>query len=433
MKLKKSKMEEGIRKSNKLENAILVGVGLRNAGKIELRESLKELQQLALTAGAKVTQILHQQLNSINPATYIGKGKVSELSDMVKKNDCELVIFDDELSPAQSSALEKKLKCAVIDRTGLILDIFAIHARTKEAKLQVELAQNNYLLPRLTGQWTHLERQEGAIGARGPGETQLETDRRAVRKRIAKLEKDLKRIESQRKVRIAGRKGFKLVATIGYTNAGKSTLLNALSGADTLVEDKLFATLDTTVRKVKLKNGNEILLSDTVGFIRKLPHDLVASFKSTLSESIEADILLHVVDASHPNFKAQIEAVMAVLNEIEIADKPMIIVFNKVDKIQYEERKSALRKNYPESIMISALTGAGLQDLKLKILNIITKSHVTKTVSIPQIDGKLLAYIYSSSNVLKKSEVGDEIILTFEAPNDVASKIESDIKKLSEY
>lgn len=426
-------MEEGIRKSNKLENAILVGVGLRSAGKIELRESLKELQQLALTAGAKVTQILHQQLNSINPATYIGKGKVSELSDMVKKNDCELVIFDDELSPAQSSALEKKLKCAVIDRTGLILDIFAIHARTKEAKLQVELAQNNYLLPRLTGQWTHLERQEGAIGARGPGETQLETDRRAVRKRIAKLEKDLKRIESQRKVRIAGRKGFKLVATIGYTNAGKSTLLNALSGADTLVEDKLFATLDTTVRKVKLKNGIEILLSDTVGFIRKLPHDLVASFKSTLSESIEADILLHVVDASHPNFKAQIEAVMAVLNEIEIADKPMIIVFNKVDKIRYEERKSALRKNYPESIMISALTGAGLQDLKLKILDIITKSHVTKTVSIPQIDGKLLAYIYSSSNVLKKSEVGDEIILTFEAPNDVASKIESDIKKLSEY
>lgn len=426
-------MEEGIRKSNKLENAILVGVGLRNAGKIELRESLKELQQLALTAGAKVTQILHQQLNSINPATYIGKGKVSELSDMVKKNDCELVIFDDELSPAQSSALEKKLKCAVIDRTGLILDIFAIHARTKEAKLQVELAQNNYLLPRLTGQWTHLERQEGAIGARGPGETQLETDRRAVRKRIAKLEKDLKRIESQRKVRIAGRKGFKLVATIGYTNAGKSTLLNALSGADTLVEDKLFATLDTTVRKVKLKNGIEILLSDTVGFIRKLPHDLVASFKSTLSESIEADILLHVVDASHPNFKAQIEAVMAVLNEIEIADKPMIIVFNKVDKIRYEERKSALRKNYPESIMISALTGAGLQDLKLKILDIITKSHVTKTVSIPQIDGKLLAYIYSSSNVLKQSEVGDEIILTFEAPNDVASKIESDIKKLSEY
>jgi len=426
-------MEEGIRKSNKLENAILVGVGLRSAGKIELRESLKELQQLALTAGAKVTQILHQQLNSINPATYIGKGKVSELSDMVKKNDCELVIFDDELSPAQSSALEKKLKCAVIDRTGLILDIFAIHARTKEAKLQVELAQNNYLLPRLTGQWTHLERQEGAIGARGPGETQLETDRRAVRKRIAKLEKDLKRIESQRKVRIAGRKGFKLVATIGYTNAGKSTLLNALSGADTLVEDKLFATLDTTVRKVKLKNGIEILLSDTVGFIRKLPHDLVASFKSTLSESIEADILLHVVDASHPNFKAQIEAVMAVLNEIEIADKPMIIVFNKVDKIRYEERKSALRKNYPESIMISALTGAGLQDLKLKILDIITKSHVTKTVSIPQIDGKLLAYIYSSSNVLKQSEVGDEIILTFEAPNDVASKIESDIKKLSEY
>jgi len=426
-------MEEGIRKSKKLENVILVGVGLRNTAKFELQESLEELKQLALTAGAGVTQIFHQQLNSINPATYIGKGKVAELSDMVEKNDCQLVIFDDELSPAQTSTLEKKLNCPVIDRTGLILDIFAIHARTKEAKMQVELAQNNYLLPRLTGQWTHLERQEGAIGARGPGETQLETDRRAVRKRIAKLEKDLKRIDSQRKVRIAGRKGFKLVATIGYTNAGKSTLLNALSGADALVEDKLFATLDTTVRKVKLNSGNDILLSDTVGFIRKLPHDLVASFKSTLSESIESDLLLHVVDASHPNFKAQIEAVMAVLNEFKIADKPMIIVFNKVDKIQYEERKSVLRKNYPDSIMISALKGDGLPELKLKILDIIRKSHVTKTVSIPQIDGKLLAYIYSSSNVINKSEVGDEIILTFEAPIDVVSKIESDIKKLSEY
>lgn len=426
-------MEEGIRKKNKLENAILVGVGLRNAGKIEMHESLEELKHLALTAGAEVVQVLHQQLNSINPATYIGKGKVAELSELVKQNDCKLVIFDDELSPAQASALEKKLKCPVIDRTGLILDIFAIHARTKEAKIQVELAQNNYLLPRLTGQWTHLERQEGAIGARGPGETQLETDRRAVRKRIAKLEKDLKRFDAQRHVRKAGRTGFKMVAAIGYTNSGKSTLLNALSGADTLVEDMLFATLDTTVRKVKLNNGTEILLSDTVGFIRKLPHDLVASFRSTLSESIEADLLIHVVDASHPNFKAQIEAVMTVLNEIEIADKPMIMVFNKVDKIEYEERMSALRKNYPESIMISALKGTGLTELKSKIVDIITKSHVTKTVSIPQIDGKLLAYIYSSSNVLEKSEVGDEIILTFEAPIEVASKIERDIKKLNEY
>jgi len=426
-------LEERIRKNNNIENAILVGVGLRNTGKIELHESLEELKHLALTAGAKVTQILSQQLNSINPATYIGRGKVSELSELVKQSDCQLVIFDDELSPAQTSALEKKLECPVIDRTGLILDIFAIHARTREAKLQVELAQNNYLLPRLTGQWTHLERQEGAIGTRGPGETQLETDRRAVRKRIAKLEKDLKRIDSQRHIRIAGRTGFKMVAVIGYTNAGKSTLLNVLSGADTLVEDMLFATLDTTVRKVKLNNGNEILLSDTVGFIRKLPHDLVASFRSTLSESIEADLLIHVVDASHPNFKAQIEAVMTVLNEIEIADKPMIIVFNKMDKIKFEDRKNALLKNYPESIMISALRGTGLPELKSKISDIIRKSHVTKTVSIPQIDGKLLSYIYSSSHVLEKSEVGDEFILTFEAPIEVASKIESDIKKQSEY
>jgi len=426
-------LEEGIRKNKNIENAILAGVELRNAGKNELHESLEELKHLALTAGANVTNILHQKLTSINPATYIGKGKVSELSDLVKESDCQLVIFDDELSPAQTSTLEKKLNCAVIDRTGLILDIFALHAQTREAKIQVELAQNNYLLPRLTGQWTHLERQEGAIGTRGPGETQLETDRRAVRKRIAKLEKDLKRIDAQRHIRIAGRTGFKMVAAIGYTNAGKSTLLNALSGADTLVEDKLFATLDTTVRKVKLNSSTEILLSDTVGFIRKLPHDLVASFRSTLSESIEADLLIHVVDASALNFELQIEAVMAVLNEIEIADKPMIIVFNKVDKIGFEKRKSFLEKNYPDSVMISALRGTGLEELKKKILNVITKSNVTKTVSIPQIDGKLLAYIYSSSNVLEKSENGDEIILTFEAPLAVASKIESAIKKLSEF
>jgi len=426
-------LEKGTRKNKNLENAILVGVGLRDAGKIELGESLEELKHLALTAGANVTKIIHQHLNSINPATYIGKGKVTELSDMVKESNCQLVIFDDELSPAQTSALEKKLECAVIDRTGLILDIFALHARTREAKIQVELAQNNYLLPRLTGRWTHLERQEGAIGTRGPGETQLETDRRAVRKRIAKLEKDLKKIDSQRQVRLAGRTGFKMVAAVGYTNAGKSTLLNALSGADTLVEDMLFATLDTTVRKVKLNGGNEILLSDTVGFIRKLPHDLVASFRSTLSELIEADLLIHVVDASHPNIEAQIEAVMAVLNEIGIADKPMINVFNKADKIGSEGRKSALVKNFPDSILISALKGTGLTELKSKILNAVRKSYVTKTVSIPQIDGKLLSYLYSTSNVLEKSVVDGKIVVTFEAPIEVASKIENDIKKLSEF
>ena len=426
-------MEKETRVNKNLENAILVGVGLRDAGIIELRESLEELKHLALTAGANVTKIVHQHLNSINPATYIGKGKVTELSDMVKESNCQLVIFDDELSPAQTSALETKLECAVIDRTGLILDIFALHARTREAKIQVELAQNNYLLPRLTGRWTHLERQEGAIGTRGPGETQLETDRRAVRKRIAKLERDLKKIDSQRQVRLAGRTGFKMVAAVGYTNAGKSTLLNALSGADTLVEDMLFATLDTTVRKVKLNGGNEILLSDTVGFIRKLPHDLVASFRSTLSESIEADLLIHVVDASHPNIEAQIEAVMAVLNEIGIADKPMINVFNKVDKIGSEGRKSALAKNFPDSILISALRGTGLAELKSNILNAIRKSHVTKTVSIPQIDGKLLSYVYSTSNVLEKSVVDGKIVVTFEAPVEVASKIENDIKKLSDF
>jgi len=259
------------------------------------------------------------------------------------------------------------MDCPVIDRTGLILDIFALHARSRESKIQVELAQLKYMLPRLRGRWTHLERQEGAIGTRGPGETQLETDRRAVRIKITKLEKDLDKIDSQRSVRRAGRNNLKMASLIGYTNAGKSTLLNALTGADALVEDQLFATLDTTVRRVDLENKSEILLSDTVGFIKKLPHELVASFRSTFSEAIEADLLLHVIDTSQPNFEHQMEAVTSVLHEIKITNKPIIHVFNKVDIIKSEGRKEALLKNYPDGVFISAAKKTGLNELLEKI------------------------------------------------------------------
>jgi len=319
---------------NMKENTLIVGVALKGAIREEIDSSLEELKQLSITAGANVIEVVSQNLASINPSTYIGKGKIEELAKLIVDKEIQLVIFDDELSPAQVSKLEKKMECSVIDRTGLILDIFALHARSRESKIQVELAQLKYLLPRLRGQWTHLERQEGAIGTRGPGETQLETDRRAVRVKITKLDKDLDKISSQRSVQRAGRSNLKMASLIGYTNAGKSTLLNALTGADALVEDQLFATLDTTVRRVDLENKSEILLSDTVGFIRKLPHELVASFRSTFSEAIEADLLLHVIDASQQNFETQMEAVTSVLHEIKITNKPVIHVFNKIDIIE---------------------------------------------------------------------------------------------------
>ncbi|MCH7618561.1 MAG: GTPase HflX [Candidatus Marinimicrobia bacterium] len=414
------------------QKAILMGVGTSDIAKEELEESLEELRQLAVTAGAEVINVMLQRMTSINPATYIGKGKAKELSDEVKSRECDLVIFDDELSPAQAGSLERILECSVIDRTGLILDIFALHARTKEAKIQVELAQNKYLLPRLTGQWTHLERQEGAIGTRGPGETQLETDRRAVRRRISKLEKELDKIDSQRAVRRANRRGFKLAAAIGYTNAGKTTLLNALSGANALVEDKLFATLDTIVRKVSLRKGNELLLSDTVGFIRKLPHDLVASFKSTLSETIEADLLLHVIDSSQPNITARMEAVTSVLHEIGIEDKPMIHVFNKSDLVDSSGKKESLLKNFPDGVFISAARGDGLEELKDKIYEKISSGSVTKTVSIPVSESRFLSEIHSSGRVLNVSQLDGQMLIEFEATVEAASKIQNKVNKLAE-
>ena len=414
---------------NMKENSVIVGVALKGTIREELDSSLEELMQLSVTAGAIVIDVLSQNLVSINPSTYIGKGKVEELTELVKEKEIQLVIFDDELSPAQSSNLEKKIACAVIDRTGLILDIFALHARSRESKIQVELAQLKYMLPRLRGQWTHLERQEGAIGTRGPGETQLETDRRAIRIKISKLEKDLDKIDSQRSIRRAGRSNLKMASLIGYTNAGKSTLLNALTGANTLVENQLFATLDTTVRRVELENKSEILLSDTVGFIKKLPHELVASFRSTFSEAIDSDLLLHVIDTSQPNFEQQMEAVTSVLQEIKITNKPIINVFNKVDIIESEGRKEALLKNYPDGVFISAAEKTGLGELLEKIKRVAFGTYITKTLTIPQTEGKILASIYNSGTVLSRVEANGNVEITFEAPPGIVSKIMKSINK----
>ena len=405
------------------ENVVLVGVAAQGITKDDLNASLEELKQLSITAGANILDVISQNLMAINPSTYLGKGKVLELADIVEDKGIQLVIFDDELSPAQASTLSKKLNCAVLDRTGLILDIFALHARSRESKIQVQLAQYNYMLPRLRGRWTHLERQEGAIGTRGPGETQLETDRRAVRNKIAKLERDLKKIDSQRNSRRAGRRNLKLASLIGYTNAGKSTLLNALTGSDILVENQLFATLDTTIRRIDLEEKSEILLSDTVGFIKKLPHELVASFRSTFSEVMEADLLLHIIDASQPNFEQQMEAVTTVLGEININDKPILDVFNKVDIIESEGRKEALIKNYPDGIFVSASKKIGLSELYEKIKSVAYGSNVIKTISIPQSEGKILSSIYNFGTVLKRVEIDGTVEITFEAPPEFLSKI----------
>ncbi|HEX9006176.1 MAG TPA: GTPase HflX, partial [Bacteroidota bacterium] len=315
------------------ERAMLVGLATRLERREHVEEFLDELQQLTESAGAVVVDRMLQERVSPDAATFIGSGKVEELALKTEELTVDLVVFDDDLSAVQVRNLERVVKCKIVDRSGIILAIFARRARTSEAKVQVELAQLEYMLPRLTRQWTHLSRVVGGVGTRGPGETQIETDRRAIRSRISHLRDRLKEIQKERSVQRKGRDKFPRVALVGYTNAGKSTLLNWFTNAGVLVEDRLFATLDATVRMVELSPANRILLSDTVGFIRKLPHQLVASFKSTLDEATEADMLLHVVDISHPAFEEQISVVNETLDEIGASGKPTVIVFNKIDRL----------------------------------------------------------------------------------------------------
>jgi len=312
------------------EKTVVVGIVTQNQNEEKLIEYLDELEFLTFTAGGEVVKRFWQKMDKPNPKTFLGTGKMEEIHLFVKENDISTVIFDDELSPSQQKNISKILDCKVLDRTNLILDIFAQRAETSYARTQVELAQCQYLLPRLSGMWTHLERQKGGIGLRGPGETEIETDRRIVRDRIALLKEKIKTIDKQMAVQRSNRGAMVRVALVGYTNVGKSTLMNAIGKSDVFVENKLFATLDTTVRKVVIKNL-PFLLSDTVGFIRKLPTQLVESFKSTLDEVREADLLLHVVDISHPDFEDHIESVNQILMDIKSNDKPTIMVFNKID------------------------------------------------------------------------------------------------------
>ncbi len=351
------------------ENSIVVGAIINNGSETIVNEFLNELCFLAETAGGKVLRRFIQKLEKPNPKTFIGSGKIQEIQRFIKNNDISSAIFDDELSPSQQLNLEKILRCKIIDRTGLILDIFAQRAKTSYAKTQVQLAQYEYLMPRLKGLWTHLERQKGGIGMRGPGETEIETDRRIVRDKVSLLKKKLSTIDKQMSVQRGNRGKLVRVALVGYTNVGKSTIMNQISKSKVFAEDKLFATLDTTVRKVVIENL-PFLLSDTVGFIRKLPTQLIESFKSTLSEIEESDILLHIVDMSHPNYQQHIDSVNIILNEINCGDKETIIVFNKVDKL-----KNMSLKNRKTKIYISAIEKLNFDFLKNTLYEKISKIH----------------------------------------------------------
>lgn len=379
------------------EKAILIGLITQNQDEDKAIEYLDELEFLTYTAGGEVLKRFMQKMQKPNPKTFIGTGKLEEVRKFVEENEIGSAIFDDELSPAQQKNIEKILKCKIIDRTNLILDIFAQRAQTSYASTQVELAQYEYLLPRLAGMWTHLERQRGGIGMRGPGETEIETDRRIVRDRIALLKEKLKTIDKQMAVQRGNRGALVRVALVGYTNVGKSTLMNVISKSEVFAENKLFATLDTTVRKVVIGNL-PFLLTDTVGFIRKLPTQLVESFKSTLDEVREADLLLHVVDISHPNFEDHINSVHQTLDEIDGRDKPMIMIFNKVDAYQPEkieeddlvtEKTSAhytlddwkntwMNKLNGEAVFISATEKTNLEEFRKKVYEKVREIHVQR-------------------------------------------------------
>lgn len=385
------------KKDISLEKAVLIGIITKDQDESKSKEYLDELEFLTYTAGGEVVKRFTQKLDMPNPKTFIGTGKMQEVQEFIEENDIGTAIFDDELSPAQERNISKTLNCKVLDRTNLILDIFAQRAQTSYARTQVELAQCEYLLPRLKGMWTHLERQKGGIGMRGPGETEIETDRRIVRDKISLLKEKIKTIDKQMAVQRGNRGQLVRVALVGYTNVGKSTLMNVISKSEVFAENKLFATLDTTVRKVVVKNL-PFLMSDTVGFIRKLPTQLVESFKSTLDEVREADLLLHVVDISHPNFEEHIESVNKILGEIDCADKPTIMVFNKIDAYSPEPfdetdlvterttlnytlkewKQTWMSKIGDNAIFISALNKQNLEEFRKRVYKAVRKIHITR-------------------------------------------------------
>ncbi len=395
------------------ERALLVGVAAHRFPRSQVAEYLEELALLAQSAGAEVVRTILQERPSIDAAFFIGKGKAEEISLLVDTLGIQLVIFDDDLSTVQIRNLERLIECKSMDRSGLILDIFASRARSREAITQVELAQLQYMLPRLTRQWTHLSKQFGGIGTKGPGETQIETDRRAIRARISHLNGKLKDIAQERAIQRKGRENYPRVALVGYTNAGKSTVLNWFTDAGVLVEDRLFATLDSTVRVMKLSATSTILLSDTVGFIRKLPHHLVASFKSTLDEVREADLLLHVVDVSHPLFEDQIAVVSETLEEIGAAGKPVILVFNKIDRFSNRSAVASLAARYPNAVFVSATRGIQMHALQQKITDLLESEIGEHSLTLSTGQYAVISRIHENAQVLDKQYNGDRITLRF--------------------
>jgi GTP-binding protein HflX len=384
-----------------LERAFLVSVALPERPWVG-SDPLEELRGLATTAGATVVGGLCQRRLKVNPASYIGKGKLQELQEQVQAADADVVIFDNDLSPGQIRNLEKATQVKVLDRSELILDIFATRARSHEARLQVELAQLEYALPRLRQMWTHLGRIEGGIGTRGPGETQLEEDRRLVDLRIRDLKARLVEVQARKEREVKSRREEHTVSLVGYTNAGKSTLMNALTGAGVYVEDKLFSTLDTRTRQWHLKDWGRVLLSDTVGFIRDLPHHLIASFKATLEEARQARLLLHVVDAGNEQAEEQIKAVNGVLKELGCADKPTLLVLNKVDRVSDASLVQVLQKHHPRSVAVSAARRQGLDGLQESVIEMLSADFANAAVDADAGNGKVLAYLAAHAEIYRQ-------------------------------
>jgi GTP-binding protein HflX len=380
---------------NIVDRAILVAVKTRDISAERVEEHLQELEMLADTAGAETILKIVQDRNRYDPTYFIGKGKAEEIAELAELNEISIVIFDEDLNPTQVRNLEKLIDRKIIDRSGLILDIFASHAKTNQAKTQVELAQLQYLLPRLTRAWTHLSKQYGGIGTKGPGETQIETDRRIIRSRIGKLKEKLKKIESQQITKSIGREDYIKATLVGYTNAGKSTLLNLLTEAKVYAEDKLFATLDSTTRSLNLSQKKKILITDTVGFIRKLPHHLVASFKSTLNVVLSADLIIHVIDISNPYFQDHIKVVDDTLESLGCKNNPQVKVFNKIDILEDKSRLAYVKNIYPDSIVISAERGMNINSLRDLFFDFYEQNFVENSIRTDHSKSHLVAKVHS--------------------------------------
>ena len=404
------------------ERAVVGALRLPKQTRTDVEESLEELTGLAEAAGATVVDRVIQERRSPTPAYYFGRGKIDDIGEAAREHGANLFISDDALSPIQERNITETLGIKVIDRTALILDIFAQRARTSEGKLQVELAQLMYLLPRLVGQWTHLERLGGGIGTRGPGETQLESDRRVIRHRVMQIRRELEGVQVHRRLQREGRRkrGAPIVALVGYTNAGKTTLLNRLTGSRLTAADRLFVTLDPAARLVEGAEHRPFILTDTVGFIRKLPHELVAAFRATLEELTDADLLLHVVDASHPAMEEHIEAVETLLRELEVADKPTIMVLNKIDRLDASAEALVGRR---DAVPISAATGEGVERLLEAVGERLKPPGGTVRLRVPHADGAALALCYEHGRVLSRYDQGDHVLLEVELPEDALGAV----------